>query len=854
MRTLTRPENTTFRVSRGDDDDLLPLAGRLPTPIPDRERDDEVDSEAFDPLDHARRYAGVDIGSETPSEQEQKLVKMAYERVQESSIARKVHAEEYLTCLNFWNGNQWGAWADGCWNDYRQLDDTNRVYSVVNRIRSAVRKHIARALSARTSISISPFSGRKADLLSARQARSIASHLEYVNNDLQTMLHARLMAHAFGPVINYSYVDTDTVVPMPDYSDIDEDGDFGIMDVKAGEVCSENISWENFYPDPKATYDIDEDAEWVATCVRRSTNTVRMRWPEAGKYAEQESGPSQANSLNYRIDSMVGNRSTATTSGMKFVNVITLWEQPSDLYPDGLYLVVAGNRVMAVRDWPYKTLKHPTRAKRYRFPYTMLSFQRGIDTLWGDNAVSPAIGMQREINRLISRIAERTKQGDRKILVARGSNIEANAFKSGKPDEVVYYTQDAETGGEKPVDMPTPPMDPSTIQLLQEMFRQIDIQMEVLDIDRGQAPSPDSSGRAIDALQGASNSTASLFTEAVRVFTESYTWKRLKLTEELYDVPRMIYLQDTASSTPADATPPQQQPPDPVSGQSPMGAIPPAQMGSSPAQGIPGQAPPMAPPSVNVPGQMATSPDFSQTADAIKAILFQQQMEPVPGQALAPDEDAPKAQAEDFSKFAKGRWVLSVSVSSVKTPQAREQMIMDWYKAGAFLPEAIPTTIILLQLLEIEEADKLTTDLLVALKQIQKREDELNQQAQQAEQDAIDKKAQAQSQLQQQKAQSDAALAQQKAQFDKEQEAASAEGKIAVLGAQSDAEMKKIVTQHGVDLHHATHEHLLGQAAADTANQANLTAQAHQSALSRSEAEAQARSEAEASAKTEKKK
>lgn len=811
--------------------DTLPRGvGKLPTSVPANLRNDEVDSERFDPIEHARSYAGIDLGSALPTELERKLVATANERVQASLTARKPHEAAYMTALRMFNGDQWGMWSGGGWLDMRSATNPDRIYSTINMIRPAVRKHVARALSARTSISISPATGRNSDLLAARQARAIASHLEYILNDSVRMLHAILQVHAFGPIFEWTYADMDTIVAMPDYQDTGGE-EFGVMDVKAGEVCSETRSWIDAYPDPKAVSDLDEDADWFAFATRRSLNYVRGRW-KAGQWVQAGSGQ-EVESLHNRTDMLAGNNRLASESGKNSVICITMMEQPSGthkapgeppdgLYPDGLYYTIAGDRVMECMAWPYKKLRHPTRSNRFLFPVTMLQFQRGIDTIWGDNAVTPVVDIQRTMNRLVSRFNERTKQGDGKILAARGSNIRADAFRSGAPMEIVDYTRDAETGGDKPEYLPTAPMDPTTPEFFNLLDRKFDQIMEVGDISRGQAPSRDSSGRAIEALQNADSSAAALFLEEYRHFVETYTKKRLMVASPIYNLDRLVFVQDTASTATEAPTIPPQQPP--------MGALPQA-----------GPAPGMPPPAV--PGQMATSPNFQQTADAIKAILFQQHQEPVPGQALAPNEDAPKMQAMSFKEFSEGRYIVTASITPVKSPQARQAMILDLYKAGAFLPEAIPTTIILLQLLEMEDADKLTTDLLVALKQIQKREDEINQQAQQANADAQNQKAQAQSELQQQKAQSDAALAQQKAQFDKEQEAASAESKIAVLGAQSDAKMKEIVTQHGVDLHHATHEHLLGQAAQESASEDALTAQAHQSALSRSEAEAQAKTE-----------
>lgn len=158
------------------------------------------------------------------------------------------------------------------------------------------------------------------------------------------------------------------------------------------------------------------------------------------------------------------------------------------------------------------------------------------------------------------------------------------------------------------------------------------------------------------------------------------------------------------------------------------------------------------------------------------------------------DPDEPRTQALDYKALANGRVVISPSSASLQNPLARQQTLHDMQTSGAFNPDQLPITRLLLKLYDIEGADKLYDDIGYVLDQQAAKEaaaqpDPAALQAQQA--------AQAQQALQLQQAH-DAALAQ--VQTEAKLQLLQAEGEIdaktasqvAQIKAQSDAQAQEL--------------------------------------------------------------
>lgn len=82
--------------------------------------------------------------------------------------------------------------------------------------------------------------------------------------------------------------------------------------------------------------------------------------------------------------------------------------------------------------------------------------------------------------------------------------------------------------------------------------------------------------------------------------------------------------------------------------------------------------------------------------------------------------DSPRMEAMTFTHLSRGRWVVESSAAAAMSPSARRNLLMQLFQAGAFRPDQLPSTIVLLQEMEILGSDSaLTDDLLRALQMVQ---------------------------------------------------------------------------------------------------------------------------------------
>lgn len=649
-------------------------------------------------VDSEQSADSLNIETPSPSEHDKAICSLLQSRMRAAADARREHEDRYREGMAFYLGNQWCEWNGGVYNDLRRstTDAPDRIYSVRNRIEFYADQLINRYLASSVSISVAPFSRRPADKASASQARSLNYHFDILLQEELSFLHDLRQVIACGPVFRYTYYDPNAVVPVPLFAD-DSDEIIDIEDAPAGEICEETISWEDIYPDPKGKYDLDE-CDWLIFARRRSLSYIRGKWPEKGWLVRAESS-SIHDETKQRLEEVEGD--TQSTHGSEtarqYATVLTQWEQPSPGFPNGRYIVKAGEVILEEMDWPYTEMKHPTRSGRFEYPFTMLVYKPGFGALWGDNMVTTLKGAQRSVNRIRSKIDEHTRRGDGKLLVPEGSNVAVSSFRSETRDEKIPYTITTQNLGAKPEYIQLPGLDPANSELLDREEQFMEQASNIPPVSQGREPYAGAPFAAIQALQDAANQSAQVFNTLVKGYKLAIARKRLALAKQFYDFARFVYVQDTANEASVAAQ---------------MGAM--MENGEQEHGGIPPEVLALLPPEVAA--ALSENGGMDKGAGAM------------PGQPSFDMEDeweSARTTAMAFDDFAKGRYTLTATLTPPKSPTARVAMILDMAKSGMFLPEALPVTIVMLQAMEIQESDKLTRDLLAVLQGMQKRQERM---------------------------------------------------------------------------------------------------------------------------------
>lgn len=615
----------------------------------------------------------------TQTEEQIKTVALVEERAREASLDQRPYVGRGMLSLAFYNGEQYGYYKSATHElvDSRDLTNGERVYGVHNKLRPVASHLTARAMSSEVAAVFRPKTGRPDDIAGTRQMRAIWAHVQKANDweSLHTRLHENTIIVGT-PYVQTTY-DTSLWVEIPELvpgTDPANPEIANVHDAKLGDISLDFVSFSELLIDPKAR--TLKEADWVIFEKRRSLSYIRSKWPKTGRWVEGDPTPNIAETLRDGATLSYPNRTGKSAS--KTAIVRTVWELPTGvglsndeaeeqgLYPKGRYIVVAGGRELESEDYLY-----PEMAKQRIFPFCPFPYRNGIETPYGDNALYPVVDPQRDYNRAWNKIGEHAKRGDGKILADRGCELDPKAFRAEARDEVIYYTkQDPRftmIEHDKPDFIELPPLDAVISESLQISDSDIKAISSVNDPSLG-TNKGDLSGTAINALQDGDQSEGILYKDNDRRGVSEVARNVGILAKQFYieNEARMVYVQDTA----------------PINQPAPVF---PSQTPQSP-QGAPGQ------PMAGQPGPQAG---------------------PVPDPHDA--ADAPTMQAMIFNKIGRGRWTVETTAEASMSPSAKRQMLMQLMTGGAFTPQQMPATMVLLREFGLLSSDETMDDLKNAL-------------------------------------------------------------------------------------------------------------------------------------------
>lgn len=608
----------------------------------------------------------------TPDDEEAALIELVESRFRDSAEARRPHEGEWLESLAFFRGDQWSYWNGdtGRMASLKNPLESDRVYAVANKLKAKGRKIIARAMQSKTTVGVHPLTDLPTDVEASREADAVLSHLDVVTQRNRQMKRLITGCVTTCPMYVKVLFDKRKTVPVPLFAAA-ANGMNGtgkiteITEQQIGEISETVCSAFEIYPDPKA--ERVSDGNWLIHAKICPLSQIVTMFPDLGKFVTEEapdSGP--AGRVENLLNNLTGDlNKTSTRSGSALALLKEMWEKPSEAYPNGRYVFVASGVLLWADEYPYDEL-----AREGLFPVAELSYEEGIETPFGTSAITPAVDLQRQRNRAVSKIQEQLKEGTGKILTPRGAEIPVDAFKSGKRNEIISYTVDPEIGGHKPELFPTAPLDPAVIECVKQCDADIDELMGINPPSRGVVPAGVRAEGAILALQDSDLTESVVFQSNLETFREDLARIELAVARQVYHEPRLLSVSEVSA-------------PD-----------------ESVLAGV----------------DTGDGDDSGGEADGAAA-------SPEKSPRFVPESAPPALSAGySFKHLGAGRVVLEAKSASPKSPGARVAQIMDMAQAGMFAPAALPTTIALLRLMGIEDTDKLTTDLMAALQIGWKRE------------------------------------------------------------------------------------------------------------------------------------
>lgn len=273
--------------------------------------------------------------------------------------------------------------------------------------------------------------------------------------------------------------------------------------VHRGEAAVRVVSPFEFDVDPNCT-DLHKDGQWCRLDIIETLDEIRERRPELGQYVEAEDVYA-SDMYKMRHRNVVGQTSVLDDPEKIKNSAVThyYWQRKSAEHPRGLYLEVAGGILLnpGETDHPYQ------RMLREGFWCNLVHAGqlKIVGRFWYATLLEDAFPINRLLNKALTQEEEnRAKLGNAVLLKHSQVKITEGSWKQAESGEVITY--DSPNPSMKP-EVVTPNATSQSTEIT--IDRCIYFIQEVLashEASKGQNPSTDSSGRAIDLLQKADRS------------------------------------------------------------------------------------------------------------------------------------------------------------------------------------------------------------------------------------------------------------------------------------------------------------------------------------------------------------
>ena len=294
---------------------------------------------------------------------------------------------------------------------------------------------------------------------------------------------------------------------------------------KAGGPRVDWIPWYQGFPYGDVHDSAPDKMRGFITAKLLTLNELIERYGSMSDKAEKVQPDGGGDVLNYfqsRYAYLAGQFDYDTKSaGINKSHVVCyeLMETATPRYPNGLLVIVAGNRCLHHGDLPAED--------KTRLPLVPLCYHRRDGTPWGSNVVYPLVPLQRAINRCWSNTFDMLD--NQQVYVAIEKNAEltppdpyagADSFMDGSKRGIkkIYHRP-----GSNPPQFQLPPTPTQEAMAINEaLLDRMKAISGIRDSIAGAAPAADS-GIKVSLLQQAAKSQLALFTQQIETFVQDLT-------------------------------------------------------------------------------------------------------------------------------------------------------------------------------------------------------------------------------------------------------------------------------------------------------------------------------------------
>lgn len=388
-----------------------------------------------------------------------------------------------------------------------------RARPIINRIRPAIRRELAKLTSQKPSASIVPASSEDRDLFAAEAGEQVWESV-YSRKKVKTVFRRSMFwTLTCGNGFIKSYWDA-TAVDM----ESNQMGDFVYESVTPFHIFVSDLMIEDLEDQPYVIHATTKSPEWVQ--MNYGIENVQPNVMEAQDI------------FNDSFLNLVG------SSDMKqdAVLVLEVWIKPGQYsqFPDGGMVTVVGDQIAEFTEgWPYLHNQYPF----IKFDHVPTG------RFYSESVITDLVPIQRELNRTRGQIIEAKNRMAKPQLIAPEGSVDPAKITT-EPGQVILY----KPGFNPPQPLPLQPLPNYVTQEVERLLMDINDISGQHEVSKGGTPPGVTAATAISYLQEQDETMLSATYDSVEEGLEKLGYQTLTYVKQFWDTQRIVKVVGTDGS------------------------------------------------------------------------------------------------------------------------------------------------------------------------------------------------------------------------------------------------------------------------------------------------------------------
>lgn len=367
--------------------------------------------------------------AEHADEFEEDIVKKTIAEYNEIKEHRRSLELQWRLNMNFLYGNQYAEITP-----IGDIEDYGKQYywqerEVYNHIAPIIESRLAKLGRVKASVSVRPFSNDDDDIKIATLSTSVLRATVEDNNFSKMLNEGNFWAEICGSVFYKVIWDSDSGRKI---------GNFKGKDVYEGDVRIELCPAYEIFPSSLTASSVD-DLEYIIHARAYSVDEVKNTWEIDCKGSNIETFSPDLSDFGGGLGYSANNTKIGIKSAKNSVLVIEKYERPSYDYPDGRYIIVAGDKLAHYGILPYAVDSNG----KAGLPFVKQSALNNVASFFGTTVIERIIPLQRSYNAIKNRKHEFLNRIAMGIMTVEEGAIDIESLEDDglAPGRVLVYRQ-----------------------------------------------------------------------------------------------------------------------------------------------------------------------------------------------------------------------------------------------------------------------------------------------------------------------------------------------------------------------------------------------------------------------------